>query len=282
MSTASVVVLTMGDRPGPLAQAIESIRAQTIPVEVVVVGNGCEPSVEGATVVALAENVGVAAGRNLGWQAARGEVVCFLDDDARYADPGIVAAAVERFGADASLAVITFRIADESGRVISKHVPMLVKAGDRRVADVTTFLGGACAIRRSTLEATGGFPEDFVYALEETDLAWRVLDRGGRISYAGDLDVIHPAVATHRRAGAIRHTARNRVVLARRRLPWVIVPFYLLVRGVLSLGTVRGWGDLRALGAGYRDGFRAPLGERDPMRWSTVWRMTRLGRPPVI
>jgi GT2 family glycosyltransferase len=282
MSTASVVVLTMGDRPETLARAIHSIRHQSAPVEVVVVGNGCEPLVQGARVVALSENVGVAAGRNLGWREATGDIVCFLDDDAAYADDGVVAAALDRFDADPELAVLTFRIADEDGRVISKHVPMLDKAADRRVVDVTTFLGGACAIRRSELEATGGFPEDFVYALEETDLAWRVLDRGRRISYAGDLGVIHPAVATHQRAGAIRNTARNRIVLARRRLPWVLVPIYLVVRGILSLGTVRSRADLRALGSGYRDGFRAEVTDRAPMRWSTVWRMTRLGRPPVI
>jgi len=282
MSAASVVVLTMGDRPETLARAIDSIRRQTSPAEIVVVGNGCDPAVDDATVVILPENVGVAAGRNHGWQAATGDVVYFLDDDATYADDGVVAASLARFDDDADLAIVTFRIADEDGKVISKHVPMLGKAADRRVVDVTTFLGGACAIRRSVLEATGGFPDDFVYALEETDLAWRVLDRGGRISYAGDLDVVHPAVATHQRAGAIRTTARNRIVLARRRLPWPLVPIYLLVRVLLSFGTVRGWADLRALGSGYGEGLRAAVTDRAPMRWSTVWRMTRLGRPPVI
>ncbi|MGY4966456.1 glycosyltransferase family 2 protein, partial [Streptomyces sp. 900105245] len=33
---------------------------------------------------------------------------------------------------------------------------------------------------------------------------------------------------------------------------------------------------------GFVEGLREPAGERRPMRWRTVWRLTRLGRPPVI
>jgi len=282
MTSASVVVLTMGDRPETLDQALDSVRTQSAAAEIVVVGNGCDPDVAGATVVRSAANVGVAAGRNLGWRAASGDVVFFLDDDARYAGSSAIATALGRFEADPALAVISFRIVDDAGRVIRKHIPMLLKGNNRRVTDATTFLGGACAVRRSVLGATGGYPEDFVYGLEETDLAWRVLDDGGRSSYAGDIDVIHPAVATHLREGAVRATARNRVVLARRRLPWAIVPVYLAVRGVLSLGTVRSWTDLGALLGGYRAGLAAEVADRAPMRWATVWRMTRLGRPPLV
>jgi len=284
MSDASVVIVTMGDRPESLARAIESVRVQTAPVQLVVVGNGCSPSIDdaAATVVVIGENLGVAGGRNRGWSVATGEVVFFLDDDARYGSPDVVGDVVSRFAYEPRLAVVSMRIVDDDGRVIRKHIPMLGKRDTRRVADVTTFLGGACAVRRSVLEDTGGFPDDFFYALEETDLAWRVLDRGGRISYAGDLDVIHPTVPMHRRAGALRSTARNRVVLARRHLPWPLVPIYLIVRGLLSLGNVRGWGDLVALFGGYRTGWSTKVTDRRPIRWATVWRMTRLGRPPII
>lgn len=282
--TATVVVVTMGDRPELLAEAIRSVHGQAAPAELVVVGNGCVPVVEdpAAIIVTAETNLGVAAGRNLGWRASSGSVVFFLDDDAVYGSADIVGAVMGRFEEDPGLSVVSLRIVDRQGRVVRKHVPMLAKSVTTRVADVTTFLGGACAIRRSVLEELGGFPEDFFYALEETDVAWRVLDRGGRISYAGDLDVIHPSVPMHLRVGALGNTARNRVVLARRHLPWPLVPVYLLVRGVLSLGNVRGWADLKAVVGGYRAGWSAAVGERRPIRWATVWRMTRLGRPPIV
>lgn len=284
MTAASVVILTMGDRPETLAEAIRSVREQDAAAELIVVGNGCDPAVDdpAARVLGTEVNVGVSAGRNLGWESAAGEVVFFLDDDGRYASPKIISEAVRRFEEDPDLAVISFRIADESGRAISKHIPMLLKSRSTRTATVTTFLGGACAIRRSVYPAVGGFPDEFFYALEETDLSWRLLDAGWTIQYAGDLDVIHPAMPLSMRGGAVESTARNRVLLARRRLPVPLAVVYLMVRGAMSLGTVRSLADFRALLRGYRAGFRDPSGPRAPMRWRTAWRMARLGRPPII
>ena len=283
MTTASVVVLTMGDRPDDLARALASVDAQTAPgIETIVVGNGCDPEVPGARVIASGENIGVAAGRNLGWAAAAGDVVFFLDDDARYEGTDVVTEAMRRFDDAPDLAVISFRIVDEDGTVISKHMPTLWKGNPTRVTDVTTFLGGACAVRRSLLDTVGGFPDEFFYALEETDLAWRSLDAGLRIQYAGDLVVAHPSIPLSERAGAIRHTARNRVLLARRRLPVPLAVVYLAVRGLMSLGIVRSLGDLKSLFGGYRAGMLDDAGERAPIRWRTAWRMLRLGRPPVI
>jgi hypothetical protein len=285
MTRASVVVLTMGDRPMALADAIESARSQDgVEVELIVVGNGCRPLVDdpAARVIATDQNIGVAAGRNLGWRAATAPVVLFLDDDARYSSRRVVAAAAERFEGRSDLAVMSFRVVDDAGRAVSKHIPMLWKANSTRVAEVTTFLGGACAIRRSVIDDIGGFPSEFFYALEETDLAWRVLDQGGAIQYAGDLEVIHPSMPLSLREGAILNTARNRVLLARRRLPVPLAVVYVMVRGLMSLGTVRSVADLGALARGYRAGFRDPIEARDPMRWRTAWRMLRLGRPPIV
>ena len=77
------------------------------------------------------------------------------------------------------------------------------------------------------------------------------------------------------------NTARSRVLLVRRRLPLPLGAIHLVVRGVLSLGMVRSAADLRALWGGYREGWRVPV-ERRPLQWRTVWRMTRLGRPPIL
>src|SRR5262249_47047660 len=63
----SIVILTMGSRPGELHQAIESTEAlRDSGAELVIVGNGADPGPvpPGVTTVTLAENAGVAAGRN--------------------------------------------------------------------------------------------------------------------------------------------------------------------------------------------------------------------------
>jgi GT2 family glycosyltransferase len=161
-------------------------------------------------------------------------------------------------------------------------VPRL-RAGDPdRSSEVTTFLGGACAVRRSVFDEIGGFPDGFFYAHEETDLAWRALDAGYRIVYDADAVMCHPALPPTRHAEFFRLNARNRVFLARRNLPWVLAVIYVVDWVVLTLVRTRSSGSLRAWFGGLWRGLVEPSGDRRPMRWRTVWRMARLGRPPII
>jgi hypothetical protein len=39
---------------------------------------------------------------------------------------------------------------------------------------------------------------------------------------------------------------------------------------------------LRPWFKGFVEGWRTASGDRRPMKWRTAWRMTRLGRPPII
>jgi len=39
---------------------------------------------------------------------------------------------------------------------------------------------------------------------------------------------------------------------------------------------------LRVWFAGFREGLGPGAGERRPLRWRAVWRLTRAGRPPVV
>jgi GT2 family glycosyltransferase len=284
MTALSVVILTRGDRPASLQAAIESIRQQAgVEAQIVVVANGCDlATMPGVEIVSTPQNVGIPAGRNIGWRSSSGDVVVFLDDDARAADPGLAAATLRAFAAEDDLGIISYRIDDEEGTVLRRHVPRLVVGDPRRSSEVTTFLGGACAIRRTVLEEVGGFPDDFFYAHEETDVAWAALDRGYRIRYAGDIVVIHPSEPISRHDRALWYTARNRVLLARRRLPLPLAAVYVMVRSLMSLPLVRRPGDLAALARGYAAGLTTPSGRPGKIRWSTALRMARLGRPPIV
>lgn len=77
-------------------------------------------------------------------------------------------------------------------------------------------------------------------------------------------------------------TARNRVWLAKRHLPAALVPVYLASWAAYTLVRRPSSAGLKAWWAGFFEGVRVPCPPRRPMRWRTVWRMTRLGRPPVI
>ena len=284
----SCVILTMGNRPAELDRAVASAVALSqaaAGVDVVVVGNGSDlpPLPAGVTAIRLPHNVGVAAGRNAGVDACSGDVVLFLDDDGWYPDPGLGEHVTSRFAADPGLAVLSLRVVDpDGGPGVRWHVPRL-RAGDPgRSSVVTTFAGGACAIRRSAYQEAGGLPALFFYAHEETDLAWRLLELGYRLEYDAAARMCHPAVPNARHATWYRLDGRNRVLLARRNLPWPLAGVYLLDWLVLTAARERTASALRAWLSGFGEGWRMDPGGRHPISGRTAWRMTRAGRPPLI
>ena len=285
--TLSCVILTMGNRPAEVVRAVDSVLAQRgAPVELVVVGNGADVTglPAGVRSIRLPENVGVAAGRNAGVAECGGDVVLFLDDDGWYPDPALAARIAARFAGDPALAVLSMQVVDPDGGPGARwHVPRL-RAGDpERSSVVTTFLGGACAIRRSAYLEAGGLPDLFFYGHEETDLAWRLMDRGYRLEYDAGARMCHHALPNARHAAFRRQDGRNRVLLARRNLPWPLAALYLADWMALTVARERGnQGSLRPWFAGFAEGWRTDPGLRRPIRLRTAWRMAKAGRPPVI
>lgn len=285
------VIITMGNRPAELRALLDSVAAQKGDrIEVVVVGNGSPvPDVPaGVRTVELPENLGIPGGRNVGIEAfgpsgADVDALLFLDDDGHLPLTDTAELCREAFADDPRLGIISFRIADpETGVTQRRHVPRLRAADPMRSSRVTTFLGGANAVRTRVIAEVGPLPGDFFYAHEETDLAWRALDAGWLIDYRADMVLNHPATAPSRHAVYHRMVARNRVWLARRNLPAPLVPVYLGVWMLLTLLRRPSGPALKAWFAGFREGWTTPCGPRRPMKWRTVWRLTRLGRPPVI
>ncbi|MES9506422.1 glycosyltransferase [Streptomyces sp. NPDC000609] len=285
------VVITMGNRPDELRALLDSVARQDGDrIEVVVVGNGAPvPDVPaGVRAIELPENLGIPGGRNVGIEAfgpsgADVDALLFLDDDGLLPLTDTAELCRQAFEADPELGIISFRIADpDTGVTQRRHVPRLRAADPMRSSRVTTFLGGANAVRTEVIAEVGPLPGQFFYAHEETDLAWRALDAGWLIDYRADLVLNHPTTAPSRHAVYHRMVARNRVWLARRNLPAPLVPVYLGVWLLLTLVRRPSGPALKAWLGGFREGWSTPCGTRRPMKWRTVWRLTRLGRPPVI
>ncbi|MEU0371079.1 glycosyltransferase [Streptomyces sp. NPDC006283] len=285
------VVITMGTRPDELRALLDSVAKQEgDPIEVVVVGNGASvvDVPDGVRTVDLPENLGIPGGRNVGIEAFGPggrdvDVMLFLDDDGLLPETDTAQLVREAFDADPGLGIISFRIADpETGLTQRRHVPRLRASDPMRSSRVTTFLGGANAVRTKVIGQVGGLPDDFFYAHEETDFAWRALDAGWSIDYRADMVLFHPTMPPSRHAVYHRMVARNRVWLARRNLPAPLVPVYVGVWLLLTLLRRPSLPALKAWFGGFMEGWRTPCGPRRPMKWRTVWRLTRLGRPPVI
>ncbi|MCP3817528.1 glycosyltransferase [Streptomyces sp. A3M-1-3] len=284
-----VAVLTMGNRPAELQALLDSVAKQQEPAaRVVVVGNGSPlPDLPAGVIgVELDENLGVSGGRNVAMDKLREagdlDVLVDLDDDGLLVEADVFTRLADLYADDPRLGIVSFRIADETGFTQRRHVPRLGAGDAMRGGEVTTFLGGGHGLSMRMLDEIGGWPDEFFFTHEETDLAWRAMDAGWKIRYEPELVLQHPRTSPARHAVYFRMTARNRVWMARRHLPATLVPVYLGVWITLTLVRTRSLSGLRAWFGGFAEGVRTPCGPRRPMRWRTVWRMTCLGRPPVI
>ncbi len=190
------------------------------------------------------------------------DALLFLDDDGLLERTDTAELCRQAFAEDPALGIISFRIADpDTGQTQRRHVPRLRASDPMRSSRVTTFLGGANAVRTKVFEQAGVLPGEFFYAHEETDLAWRALDAGWLIDYRADMVLLHPTTAPSRHAVYHRMVARNRVWLARRNLPAPLVPVYLRLAPAdapaQALGT-RAQGLVRRIPGGMDHSLRTP------------------------
>jgi GT2 family glycosyltransferase len=276
------VLLTTGGRPLELERALASLSVAVPAPELLVVSNGAgAPSVpDSVRVVESGSNLGVPGGRDLGVRSSTAPIIGFLDDDAEFRG-GDIARILQEFDHDPALGAVALRLVDEDGRTDRRHIPRAGAGGADSSSEVAYFLGGACAIRRRAYEAVGGYFTDLFYGHEEIELSWRLIDAGWKIRYLADVEVFHPRTEISRHADGWRLTGRNRVWIARRTLPWPIaavhVGFWLVV------GLVRApKGSCRdAYRRGWASGWRGDI-RRRPISWRAVWKLTRLGRPPIV
>jgi len=200
----SVVVPTFR-RPVLLARCLDALLRQRFDpaaFEIIVVDDGCSRSTQIA-VDALFERHGMrpairyvrnepvhgpAAARNRGWRLAAADVIAFTDDDT-IPDSDWLAEG------ERSLAP---EVAAVAGRV---SVPLAGGQGARPTdhelmtlgLEAAEFVTANAFVRRSALEAVGGFDERFVRAWrEDSDLQFKLLEKGARIGRAADAVVLHP------------------------------------------------------------------------------------------
>jgi GT2 family glycosyltransferase len=278
------VVLSMGNRPVELAAALDSLIAQQdVDLDIVLVGNGWLPTglPEGIRSVHLPDNVGIPQGRNVGAAHGRGEVIFFYDDDAVLPRHDVLARLATSFD-DPTVAVVQPRGADPDGSPAPRRWTPRLRTSGQAGGDVAVFWEGVCCIRRSAFDMVGGWPGQFWYGHEGIDLAYRLVDAGWRLVYRPDVEVHHPATQATRHAVFYRMNARNRVWVARRNLPASLIPLYLGIWTTATVIRVRQVAPLRTWFAGFAEGWRTDPGQRHPMSWRTVWRLTRAGRPPVL
>lgn len=172
-----------------------------------------------AVVIEAGENSGFAGGCNTGVRAARGEIVGFINNDAR---PGRqwIRAAVEVLRHDRSVASVASKVLDWDGDRIDYVDGSLTWFGmgyKREVErpdtgewetprDVLFGTGAAMFVRKDVYEDVGGFDERFFMFYEDVDLGWRLNLLGHRVRYVPGSVAYHKHHASMNKFGSYRET----------------------------------------------------------------------------
>ncbi len=251
----SVVVVNWNGM-GYVAECLESVAQQSyVPKELIVVDNGStdesarwlrEHAGHGFRLIELRTNTGFAHGANTGIRASRGEFIALLNNDAVAGSDwlaGLVAAARNPdIGMVASKILFHDRrdIIDKAGHLF---YPDGLNRGrgagepDRGQYDHRSeiFFPDGCAAlyRRSMLQETGLFDEQFFSYGDDADLGLRARWRGWKCAYAPEATVYHRHSCSLGKYSPEKAylVERNRFWVAVKVLPWPV----LIVSPVLTL-----------------------------------------------
>lgn len=173
--------------------------------EVIVIDDGSEDDTaaiasEYGLNVIRTENQGLSNARNIGLSAATGDIVAYIDDDAR-PDPHWLMYLAWSFMSTENVGVGGPNLTPvEDGRVAACVAnapggPIHVLISDREAEHIP---GCNMAFRADALRAVGGFDRRFRVAGDDVDLCWRLQERGWKLGFSP------AAVVWHHRRSSIR------------------------------------------------------------------------------
>ena len=225
-----------------LRGCLDSLRAQTYPhVEIIVADNASTddsvpmmrahyPEVR---LVVLPENLGLTGGVNRGIEAASGELVVLLNNDAE-ADPRWVESLVRAmethtdtgFAASKMLLFDQREVLNSAGDTYGLNgLPANRGVWEEDVGqydeeiEIFGACGGAVVYRKSMLDEIGLMDEDLFMYCEDVDMNWRAQIAGYKCIFVPDAIVYHHLSATGGGKLASFYTGRNTLLVLAKNYP---------------------------------------------------------------
>lgn len=264
----------------------------------------------GVRVIEAGANLGFAAGNNLGFAHARGELIITLNNDTR-AEPEwlrrLIAPALRDSGVGTCASKMVYMdapgIIDSAGISVDRAgMAWNLLNGEPDAPDEETErevfgpCAGAALYRREMLGQIGGFDEDYFIYHEDVDIAWRAQLAGWRCIYVPSARVHHAHSATAGDSALkVFYISRNKIWNAVKNYPAPQVFYYLpLIAGydlaALAYRTARGQGAaalkgrlaaLRGIGAAVRKRGQVQAAST-PGDKAKTWRLMSPPRGPQI
>lgn len=216
----SIVVNTY-NRAHTIKSTLESLRRLRYSDYEVIIVNG--PSTDGTD--SILENykdkykitscpeANLSKSRNVGISMSSGDVVCFIDDDA-VPEPNWLDNIAIAYKNDPCLAAVGGFIRDNTGFSYQAKYILCDYFGDslgfETFDDVDLELskgtnyylsptGTNCTFRKDVLIAVGGFDEEYVYFLDETDVVSRMVEAGYNTKIVEGSEIHHKFASSHLR-----------------------------------------------------------------------------------
>ena len=180
----------------------------------------------------LRRNAGFTGNVNAGLRAARGEVLCLINNDA-WAEPNWVETCVEALRSHPTIGSVASKVLYADGRTINSAGDTFCRDGAARqrgagepdgprwdqLEPVFGAMGGAAAYRRAMLADVGLLDEVFFMYLEDVDLAFRAQLMGWTCLYQPAARVYHHGSASGGGRLASFYNGRNLIRLLAKDLP---------------------------------------------------------------
>lgn len=217
----SVVIVTYGSSK-EIPDCVESLRRQSVPIEIFLVDNASPDNTaemvsdyaarfQNVRAILNKENVGLAAGNNTPMEQCRGEYLLMLNPDTMFRNDSLQHM-VEFLDHNRDVGVVGPKNVYENGephvsferhwglrqvlmwRVLPYRFPRLLhdRFSSYETQDVLFVSGSCLLIRRNIFEQIGGYDPEFFLAIEDVcDLCLRVKQSGSRVVFLADQEVVH-------------------------------------------------------------------------------------------
>lgn len=225
-------------RPAGLRRLVTALDGQSLDRgswELIVVDDGSGPgwsdqidaivaaSKGPARVVHAPSNRGPAVARNLGWRDTDADVVAFTDDDC-WPEESWLESGLAAIEADTTVGIVQGPTIRPPG---SDSYPYSYLTVVREVLEPSPWFEGCnLFLRRTALDATGGFDESLVVHGEETALGWSALHDGWERAWAAQAVIFHEVVDRPWRWHLKTHFLERHLVLIAGRYPEIRGSFW--------------------------------------------------------
>jgi hypothetical protein len=202
------VLIGTRNRYSPLIRCLNTILSQNYPYfEIIILDDSSQEKIEYFVKAHFTDprikflrsekHLGVAGGRNILMQKAKGNIYLFIDDDAYFLENNSIEKIVNYFIQNTNVGILAFKVINYQNTHSELYIPFPKYYIKKRknIAEyeklVSYFLGTSHAIRNKVIENCGYYPENLVYGGEEMYLSYKAISKGFSILYIPDIIVHH-------------------------------------------------------------------------------------------